>query len=217
MLSQVSGNKHIGLFIEEGSGGLLNDLSFYGGDTAAILGNQQYTARNLEFFNAYIAISVKWDWGWTFKGMSFKNCIIGIQMDEDQASTGSITLIDSEFDHVDTAISTTRNIEDNHGTNGTLAMENVRFSSVNKVLDGPAGTILTEGNLPRSSNDLFIMVCQIIALTPRLVTKDSPGTCCGQSWNIRADRLLQPDSCTKSAACRPRCLLRAIQGRFLVR
>lgn len=158
LLSQVPGNKHIGLFIEEGSGGLLNDLYFYGGDTAAILGNQQYTARNLWFFNAYIAISVKWNWGWTFKGMYFKDCVVGIQMDEDQASTGSITLIDSQFDQVDTAIITTRNIQDNHGANGTLAMENVRFNSVNKVLDGPTGTILTENNMPLGGSDLFIMV-----------------------------------------------------------
>lgn len=171
MLSQVPGNKHIGLFIEEGSGGLLNDLSFYGGDAAAIFGNQQYTARNFWFFNARIAISVKWNWGWTFKGMFFKDCIVGIEMDEDQASTGSITLIDSDFDHVDTAITTTRNIEDNRGTNGTLAMENVRFSSVKTILDGPAGTILTEGNLPRSSNDLFIMVRSRFALIRLPITK----------------------------------------------
>lgn len=160
ILSQVPGNKHIGLFIEEGSGGLLNDLYFYGGDTAAILGNQQYTARNVWFFNAHIAISVKWNWGWTFKGMHFKDCVVGIQMDADQASTGSITLIDSEFDHIDTAIITTRNIQDNRGTNGTLAMENVHFQGVNKVLDGPSGIILTESNLPLNSNDLFIMVCK---------------------------------------------------------
>jgi hypothetical protein len=90
--------------------------------------------------------------------MHFKDCVVGIQMDQDQASTGSITLIDSDFDHIDTAIITTRNIQDNHGTNGTLAMENVHFQGVNKVLDGPTGIILSESNLPQNSNDLFIMV-----------------------------------------------------------
>ncbi|CAI6096608.1 unnamed protein product [Clonostachys chloroleuca] len=157
LLSTVPGNQHTGLFIEEGSGGLLNDLYFSGGGTAAILGNQQYTARNLWFYGSEIAISMKWNWGWTFKGAYFKDCGIGIQMDEEQASTGSITLLDSWFEHTDTAITTTRKINDNKGANGTLVMDNVKFNAVNKILLGPDGIILTEDYVKQGGGDMFIM------------------------------------------------------------
>ena len=50
------GNAHTGIFMEEGSGGFLGDLVFYGGQYGAQFGNQQYTARNLTFYNADTAI-----------------------------------------------------------------------------------------------------------------------------------------------------------------
>lgn len=40
---------HVGLFIEEGSGGFMTDLTFNGGAAGASMGNQQYTMRNLQF------------------------------------------------------------------------------------------------------------------------------------------------------------------------
>lgn len=42
---------HVGLFIENGSGGFMTDLTFNGGNRGAELGNQQYTMRNLRFNN----------------------------------------------------------------------------------------------------------------------------------------------------------------------
>ena len=42
---------HVGLFIEEGSAGLVADLTFTGGATGMSVGNQQYTMRNLVFNN----------------------------------------------------------------------------------------------------------------------------------------------------------------------
>ena len=42
---------HVGLFIEEGSGGFLTDLTFNGAASGASIGNQQYTMRNLTFNN----------------------------------------------------------------------------------------------------------------------------------------------------------------------
>lgn len=42
---------HVGLFMEEGSGGFLTDLTFNGGATGASMGNQQYTMRNMKFNN----------------------------------------------------------------------------------------------------------------------------------------------------------------------
>lgn len=160
-LSTVPGNHHTGLFIEEGSGGLLNDLYFYGGGKAAILGNQQYTARNLWFSGADIAILMTWDWGWTYKTMHFQDCRIGIAMDTDLLAVGSITLIDSWFERVGTAVLTTRDPEEIYGTNGTLVMENVLFNSVQRIVEGPNGTIVDRTNVMENLDDVFVMVCLI--------------------------------------------------------
>jgi hypothetical protein len=50
-----------------GSGGFMNDLVFYGGNNGVVFGNQQFTVRNLTFYNAVLAISQIWDWGWTYQ------------------------------------------------------------------------------------------------------------------------------------------------------
>ena len=157
-LSTSPGNNHTGLFIEEGSGGLLNDLFFYGGGKAAILGNQQYTARNLWFQDAEVAINMPWDWGWTYRNMYFKDCKIGIQMDDEAKSVGSITLIDSVFTNVGIAIDTTRTGAMATSSNGTLIMENVKFDGVTIPVVGPSGILLNSQNLSNDVNDVFTMV-----------------------------------------------------------
>lgn len=157
-LSRVPGNKHTGLFIEEGSGGLLNDLYFFGGGTAAQLGNQQYTARNLWFWDADIAILMSWDWGWTYKNLHFNNCRVGIEMDTKLQAVGSITLIDSWFADVDTGIVTTREGLDTKSTNGTLVLENVKFDNVKKMVMGGNSTIVDGSNISNAEDEIFIMV-----------------------------------------------------------
>jgi glucan 1,3-beta-glucosidase len=157
-MSEGPSSQHVGLFIEEGSGGLLNDLSFHGGMYGARLGNQQYTARNLSFYGANkAAVSQLWDWGWTYKSLSVNNCPIGIEITD--TSTASITLLDSKFNTVDTAIKTPRI----SGTTtppaaGSLIMENVVFTKVNKVLANPQG-IIVPGNPGGSVKSTgFVMV-----------------------------------------------------------
>lgn len=127
--------------MEEGSGGLLNDLTFYGGKIGANLGNQQYTARNLQFYGCDTAISQLWDWGWTYKSLVVEDCGVGIEMVDN--NTASITLLDSEFSRVGDAIRTTRQgDETDPKAAGSLVLENVRFSEVEAVLTGVDGVII---------------------------------------------------------------------------
>ena len=161
-LSTVPGNQHTGLFIEEGSGGLLNDLVFHGGGNATVLGNQQYTARNLWFFNADVAISMPWDWGWTFKSLYIKDCRVGIQMDPRSLSVGSVTVIDSWFENVGTAIASTRASSGTLGSAGTVAMENVYIQNVNIALSDSSGVDAMGGRVDPSGGDLFLMVSFIL-------------------------------------------------------
>ncbi|KAF5669029.1 beta-1,3 exoglucanase [Fusarium heterosporum] len=156
-LSTFPGNRHTGLFIEEGSGGLLNDLYFYGGGKAAVLGNQQFTARNLWFFNADVAVSMPWDWGWTFKSAFFKNCRVGIEMDNITKSVGSVTMLDSSFENVDVAIATTRKSSQTMSGIASLAMENVKFHNVNNILVGPEGIDLIQSTQDPTGSGVFVM------------------------------------------------------------
>lgn len=158
-LSTVRGNRHTGLFIEEGSGGLLNDLYFYGGGNATVLGNQQYTARNLWFSNADVAIWMTWDWGWTFKSAFFKDCRVGIKMDDVSHGVGSITLLDSVFENVGAAIMTTRTRVGALGSGASFVMENVRFQGVTGVVVDSTGVDLLGNGLTPDSTNVFVMVC----------------------------------------------------------
>ncbi|CEI40849.1 Glucan 1,3-beta-glucosidase [Fusarium venenatum] len=156
-LSTVPGNRHTGLFIEEGSGGLLNDLYFHGGGNATVLGNQQFTARNLWFVGADVAIWMPWDWGWTFKSVVFKNCRVGIKMDPASYSVGSITMLDSSFENIDIAISTTRNRSQAISGAASLAFENVKFQNVKSVLLDPKGVDYARSALEPGQSSIFVM------------------------------------------------------------
>lgn len=157
-LSTIPGNRHTGLLIGEGSGGLLNDLYFYGGGKATVFGNQQYTAKNLWFFNPEVAIHITWNWGWTYRSIFFTDCRIDILMDQESDSTGSVTLLDSVFRNVDTGIITTRMHAGVGGFNGTLILENALLEGVEEAVIRPTGLILDQTNLQNTGNDLFTMV-----------------------------------------------------------
>ncbi|KAL2168748.1 hypothetical protein VTG60DRAFT_6857 [Thermothelomyces hinnuleus] len=68
-LSSGEDDTHVGIFMEEGSGGMMADLIFHGGKYAARFGNQQYTMRNLTFYGCDTAIEQLWNWGWTYKSL----------------------------------------------------------------------------------------------------------------------------------------------------
>jgi len=68
----------VGIFMENGSGGFLSDLTFYGGNIGFRAGSQQYTARNLQFTLCLTAISMIWDWGFTWKNIKVQACYVAI-------------------------------------------------------------------------------------------------------------------------------------------
>jgi glucan 1,3-beta-glucosidase len=141
-LSAEPGTQHVGVFIEDGSGGFVTDLTFYGGNIGANVGNQQFTMRNLTFFNANTAIKQIWDWGWTYHGININNCNIGIDMSSSNNgfhSVGSVTLIDSTISNTTTGIITTQDSNTQPGKLSTpsLILENVVFNNVGTAVQGP--------------------------------------------------------------------------------
>ncbi|KAG5972701.1 hypothetical protein E4U55_000744 [Claviceps digitariae] len=121
-----SDNKQQGIFMDNGSGGFMSDLTFNGGSIGAFLGNQQFTTRNLKFNNCNTAIYMNWNWVWTFHGISINNCGIGIDMANggNVQTVGSVILTDSTFVNTPVGIRTLYN-PNQSGTNGTLVIDNV--------------------------------------------------------------------------------------------
>ncbi|TEA13507.1 Glucan 1,3-beta-glucosidase [Colletotrichum sidae] len=154
-LAAGPGSQHTGLFIEEGSGGLLNDLTFYGGLYGANLGNQQYTFRNGRFFGCQVAVNQLWDWGWTYKSIHVENCPVGIRIQDN--STSSVTLLDSKFVNVETALRTPREPGVTPAAAGTLVLENVAFERVGTVLQGPRNNTIIQGSASSRVTQGFAM------------------------------------------------------------
>jgi hypothetical protein len=147
-LSQRAGDTHTGLFIEEGSGGFLNDLIFYGGQYGAQLGNQQYTMRNLSFIGSKVGIQQLWDWGWTYKSLKFQNCGVGIDMST--TDVGSVTLIDSTFTQVNRALIVARRPPAANAGRGSIVIEGNKYVQVPVLMAYNDGTVVLAGSLTKT-------------------------------------------------------------------
>ncbi|KAI0407244.1 glycoside hydrolase family 55 protein [Xylaria palmicola] len=149
-MSSNAGTQHQGLFIEDGSGGFMSDLVFRGGKYGAVFGNQQFTVRNLAFYDAVTAINQIWNWGWTFQGISVNNCTVGLDMatrdDGGKEVVGSATFFDSSFTDTKIAFNISRNANASPRTGGSLAIENVSLQNVGTAVQyGPTATALLAG------------------------------------------------------------------------
>ncbi|TKX24381.1 hypothetical protein C1H76_3487 [Elsinoe australis] len=144
-MSDAPGTQHQGIFIESGSGGFMNDLTFYGGLNGAAFGNQQFTMRNMTFYNAVTAISQIWDWGWTYQGITINNCSVGLDMSNggSQAQTvGSVNFVDGSITNTPVGIKSARDANSLPEAAGSLILENVQLNNVPVAVQGPTGTVL---------------------------------------------------------------------------
>ncbi|KAF2721657.1 glycoside hydrolase family 55 protein [Polychaeton citri CBS 116435] len=150
-MASAPGTQHQGIFIEEGSGGFVNDLVFNGGNYGLNVGNQQFTMRNLTFNSVVTAINQLWDWGWTYKSISINNCTTGLNMTgggPTAQSVGSITFIDSSISNTKTGIATSWSRSSQPPGAGSLILENVDFRNVGVAVLGANGvTALAGGSL----------------------------------------------------------------------
>ncbi|KAI1497544.1 glycoside hydrolase family 55 protein [Biscogniauxia marginata] len=130
-MSSAAGTKHQGLFVESGSGGMLNDLTFYGG-------------RQI------------WDWGWTYKSVSVNNCSVGLDMATRDAAgaetVGSVTFLDGSFANTQVAFNVSRAASSQPASGGSLAIENVSLRNVPTAIQhGPTRRALLAGTTGAST------------------------------------------------------------------
>ena len=100
----------VGIFMENGSGGMISDIVFYGGNIGFVAGSQQFTARGLTFTNCLTAVNMLWNWGFTWSQIAITNVYVGFNVSSNGGSTGqgtgSIAIIDSDFNHAEWGITT---------------------------------------------------------------------------------------------------------------
>ena len=147
-MSDAPGTQHQAIFIENGSGGFMNDLTFHGGLNGLAVGNQQFTMRGLTFNNCVTGITQIWDWGWTYKSLTFNNCTTAINITAGGSAAqtvGSITLLDSAINDAQVGIATAFDSTSQPATAGSLIIDNVALNNVPVAVLGPSGTVLAGG------------------------------------------------------------------------
>jgi glucan 1,3-beta-glucosidase len=143
-------NAQQGIFMDNGSGGFMTDMTFNGGKYGAFFGNQQFTVRNLKFNGCKTAIFMNWNWVWSFHGLEINDADVGIDMtsgDGTVQTAGSILVLDSKISNTGVGIATLYD-PGQTGTNGTVVLDNVDMSSNVPVAVKNGGTqaTLLEGN-----------------------------------------------------------------------
>ncbi|KAI2778926.1 glycoside hydrolase family 55 protein [Daldinia loculata] len=143
-------NLQKGLYIENGSGGFMADLTFNGGGIGADIGSQQYTSRNMTFNNCNTAIHMIWNWLWLMQDVTINGGKLGIDMTSDSLDSikvGSLLLVDSKISNVEVGISTLYKT-DQPDTNNTLILDNVDMteSVPTAIRYAKDNTTVLEGN-----------------------------------------------------------------------
>jgi glucan 1,3-beta-glucosidase len=142
------GNTQMGIFMDNGSGGFLEDLIFNGGGYGFFAGNQQFTCRNLTFNNCETCIFQNWNWVFLYKEINFYGC--GIAMDLSQGGNvpamGSQIIQDSNFYDNEFGIVTTFSSNSTPSSAGTFIMDNCLFQNTDPALQFKNNTAILAGN-----------------------------------------------------------------------
>ncbi|KAJ5503889.1 hypothetical protein N7463_006763 [Penicillium fimorum] len=146
-MSSASGTQHQGIFIENGSGGWMTDVTITGGLYGANVGNQQFTMRNIVISNAVTAISQIWDWGWTYQGLLISDCTTAVSISNGGAGAqlvGSVNILDSTIKNCQNFVETAWQSSDL--STGSLILENIDLNNVPVAVKGVGGTVLAGGS-----------------------------------------------------------------------
>ncbi|QIW96190.1 hypothetical protein AMS68_001708 [Peltaster fructicola] len=125
-------NKQTGIFMDNGSGGYIGNLTFNGGNIGAFLGSQQFTSRDLTFNGCNTAIYMNWNWGWTFSDIKINNAKVGLDMANSPSNmtVGSVVLSDSVITNTAVGLNATWNAQGSvPASGGNLVLDNVDMST----------------------------------------------------------------------------------------
>ncbi|KAK0102135.1 hypothetical protein ONS96_006099 [Cadophora gregata f. sp. sojae] len=121
-----------GMFAENGSGGVMSDITFTGGNFGIYGGAQQFSTSRLTFNGCNTAVQMIWNWGWVWKSITVNNAKVGFRLynDADGSIPGSVTIMDSVFSNIaESAIemAVSKDVVDSGFTG--LVLDNVRLGA----------------------------------------------------------------------------------------
>ncbi len=133
---------HVGIFMENGSGGFVSDIEFRGGAIGWRAGSQQYTARNLKFRGCTQAVQMIWDWGFNLQQIDVDGGSVAFNINGKGGITkqgvGSVSFIDCRFTNVSVGILT--NIDTDAPPN--MVIDNLVTFNVETVVKTTNGKVL---------------------------------------------------------------------------
>ena len=129
--ANVTNNQQQGIYMENGSGGFMSDLTFNGGAIGAFLGNQQFTSSRMVFNGCGTAIVMNFNWLWTFTAITISNCAVGIDMTSGgftNQAVGSVVVVDSVISATQGILTPYTPGFSSPQSAGTLLLDNVDFT-----------------------------------------------------------------------------------------
>ncbi|KAJ0271070.1 hypothetical protein CBS470a_013331 [Colletotrichum nupharicola] len=166
-----TGTTQQGIYAENGSGGVLADITFTGGNfgicklTGDIgnlvpssnpinvvettdAGSQQFTAQRLTFNGCNTAVQIIWDWGWVWKGITVTDSSTGFRLVNDggDGNVGSAAFMDTSFTNVKQAIVVAPPSSTPATGSTGLLLDNIGFSGVSQGVADTTGKTLLDGS-----------------------------------------------------------------------
>lgn len=117
--------------MENGFGGFMIDLKFYGGGLGVVFGFQQFMVWNFEFNDCRVVILQFWNWIWNFYGIKVNNCDVGFDfiLGGKEQFVGFVIVQDGMFMNMGVGFLIVYNIEQK-GINGILIIDNINFVNI---------------------------------------------------------------------------------------
>ncbi|KAH8816524.1 pectate lyase superfamily protein-domain-containing protein [Xylogone sp. PMI_703] len=148
--SEDSSTTQQGIYCENGSGGWMDDLVFYGGNFGIYGGEQQFTSNDLTFSGCNTAVQTIWDWGWTWKAVQVISCGVGFSLlgeDGVTRGTGSFLLQDAIIEQTPVGILMAPPLVGEATGTTNILLDNVAFDGVTTpIKDSSGNTILSGAN-----------------------------------------------------------------------
>ncbi|KAK0185857.1 exo-beta-1,3-glucanase [Armillaria mellea] len=148
VMSSAPNTAHQGIWMENGSGGLMSDLEFNGGKYGMWVGNQQFTVRNVKFNGVNTAVFAMWNWGWTFQSVTINNCQVGFDVVTGgkglgRQTVGAEAIIDATVSQTDIFIRSSA--ASNGSLDGSLVLQNIHLTNVPVIVGTGDGALVLPG------------------------------------------------------------------------
>ncbi|KAJ4157126.1 hypothetical protein NW754_008768 [Fusarium falciforme] len=137
-LIAVKESNQIGIFAENGSGGVISDVFFRDGAFGLYGGTQQFTAQRLKFDGYATGVQIIWDWGWVWKSINMSNVDVGFRLLREG--------VKKRATNVSTAILVAPPRREAGSASTGIVLDNVVFEEAERAVAGINGATLLEAS-----------------------------------------------------------------------